>query len=128
MQRATDAAFSPDGLRLAYIGQRDDVTSFFHETEEPIGDLYVLDLTSGQRLRLTKTKHASEATPSWDPSGQRIAFVRNKARSSRLVEINADGTCETALPRQPTRPRVHFFYEGPTWQPGPGRGASRIVC
>jgi len=129
VQRATDAAFSPDGMRIAYVSQRDDVTSVFPDKDkEPIGDLYVLDLATGQRVRLTKTKHASEATPSWDPSGQRLAFVRNKARSSRLVEINGDGTCETALPREPTRPRVHFFYDGPTWQPGPGREAGRIAC
>jgi Tol biopolymer transport system component len=127
LQKATDAAFSPDGNSIAYIRETDDVTSLFHEDKEPVGELFIADLTNGQRLRLTRTEHASEATPSWDPSGQRIVFVQNKSRS-RLLEINADGTCATPLAQRSPGPRIRFLYNSPTWQPGPGREAGPIVC
>jgi Tol biopolymer transport system component len=124
---AIDATFSPDGAQIAFISRGDQVTGLYKD-KKPVGDLYILDLATRQRLRLTRTKHAAEGAPSWDPSGQRIAFVRNKGRSSRLVEINADGTCETALPKGPSHHQVVFAYDSPTWQPGPGREAGRIAC
>jgi dipeptidyl aminopeptidase/acylaminoacyl peptidase len=127
-KRATAPAFSPDGRRIAYVSQEDEIIHFVKEDREPIGDLFVLDLATGQRLRLTSTKRAAEAAPSWDPSGQRLVFVRDRGRSSRLVEINADGSCEVALPQGPRRPRVLIAYDSPTWQPGIGRGADPIAC
>lgn len=128
VKRAQDATFSPDGRRIAYVSHGDEVIHFVKDDREPVMDLFVLDLETGQRTRLTKTKRALETTPSWDPSGQRIVFVRNKGRSSRLVEVNADGSCETTLPMKPHRPRVLVGYVGPTWQPGTDRGAGRIAC
>ena len=128
LRRATAAAFSPDGTRIAYIRLTDHVIGLFHADQEPTGELFIADLVSGERLRLTRTAHAAEETPSWDPSGQRLVFARNKGRASRLVEINSDGTCETTLPGPSQRRRVLVGYSSPTWQPGPGREAGRIAC
>jgi Tol biopolymer transport system component len=86
---------------------------------------------SGLR-RLTSTPGALELLPSWDPSGQRLAFTKIKAAGGlaallgigdSIMEINADGTCPTKILSEP---RVSYY--GATWQPGPGREAGPISC
>jgi Tol biopolymer transport system component len=110
--------YSPDGSKIAL--------SRLHGRNEQ-SDLYVVDADGGALRRLTQTPKRSEFFPSWDPSGERIAYSRFRefepGRQVSMVEINADGTCPTAIL---SRPRV--AYIGPTWQPGPGREAGRISC
>jgi Tol biopolymer transport system component len=130
---SSDPSFSPDGRRIAYaktLGY--GVTAITRASDtagagDPPGGIFVLDLASGQRLRLTATK-ADDRHPAWDPSGQRLSFVRDRNGTPRLLEINADGSCKTILPKLPPRPRVHYTYGAATWQPGLGRGAGRIAC
>jgi dipeptidyl aminopeptidase/acylaminoacyl peptidase len=131
---SSDPSFSPDGRRIAYAktpGFR--VTAIARASDsagagDPPGGLFVLDLASEQRLRLTASE-ADDRHPAWDPSGQRLAFVReSRSGATRLFEINADGSCKTFLPKLPPRPRVQYAYGPPTWQPGPGREAGPIAC
>jgi hypothetical protein len=84
----------------------------------------------------------SEGRPSWDPSGQRIAFSRGPSTfpaflgetdseiPSRLLQINADGSCETLMFAKQVRHNPFFGrdFSSPAWQPGPGRGAGPIAC
>lgn len=111
--------YSPDGSRIALfrkVGRRE------------INDLFVLDVGTGGLHRLTRTTPGYELFASWDPSGERIAFARFRGRhfewADSIVQINADGTCETTV--FPRRRRIVFY--GPAWQPGPGREAGRIDC
>lgn len=113
--------YSPDGSKIA----------LFREVGEDI-DLYVLDVASGSLLRLTRTPRNVELFASWDPSGERLAFMRFSSGSSEpaslgigdsLMQINADGTCPT---KTLSAPRTGFYV--PAWQPGPGREAGRIEC
>ena len=72
----------------------------------------------------------AESLSSWDPSGQRIAFIRFEGVRTRVFEVNADGSCQFALtkrPRHKTR-RIGPLQFGLAWQPGPGRGAGPIAC
>lgn len=110
--------YSPDGSKVV----------FSREVGKPLAvDLFVLNLASGSLRRLTHTPHKDELFPSWDPSGERIAFARFRRRryesADSIVEINADGSCETEILAQE---RTVFY--GPSWQPGPGREAGRIDC
>lgn len=110
--------YSPDGSRI----------SVFREVgRRPTSDLFVLDVASGSLRRLTRTPHKEELFASWDPSGERIVFARFRRRRfespNSIVEINADGTCETEIFAQE---RAVFY--APAWQPGPGREAGRIAC
>ena len=86
--------------------------------------------------RLTRSEDVLESSPSWDPSGQRIAYVQVKADTSflpglallfptgnALMQVNADGTCRKKIASDP---KVAFY--GIAWQPGPGREAGRIDC
>jgi TolB protein len=120
--------YSPDGSKIV-------LARYIEEYGEDRGtdvDLFVVDADGTDLLRLTRTPRRSELYPSWDPSGERLAFVRIPENSSEeapfgfrtpLMQINADGSCETQVV---SRPNTYFF--APTWQPGPGRGAGRIEC
>ena len=77
---------SPDGKRLAVILSPD------HQV-----DLYVLDLQTRNRRRLTKGK-AVEASPAWSPDGKALAFVSDANGGPRINVINADGTGQKQLP------------------------------
>lgn len=113
------AVYSPDGTRIAFLrgtGKRG------------AGDLFVLDLATRSLRRLTRTPHKEEVYPSWDPSGQRLAFVRYRRGhfewANSVHQINADGSCEKAIFEVERR----VTYQAVAWQPGPGREAGPIRC
>jgi Tol biopolymer transport system component len=114
--------YSPDALKIALSreGSAEDT------------DLYVLNADGSGLRRLTRTADRMEFFPTWDPSGERLAYMRFGAGSSEaaslgigdaLMQINTDGTCATRL-----LSAAHTGYYVPAWQPGPGREAGRIEC
>jgi TolB protein len=130
---ATEPVYSPDGSRVALVatGKRRTIKSSDGETIYTMTDLAIANVDGSGFVRLTHTA-ARETQPSWDPSGQRLAYTRLKVSGGEadffgfgdsLMEINADGSCQTQVLSDPA---VSLF--GPTWQPGPGREAGPIVC
>jgi Tol biopolymer transport system component len=124
-----EPVYSPDGSKIAFLREVGRLQS---EGEEGGGswratDLFVLNRGSGSLRRLTRTPYKEELFPSWDPSGERIAFTRFRGShyewANSIVQINADGSCETEVL---ARKRTVFY--GAAWQPGPGREAGRIDC
>jgi Tol biopolymer transport system component len=120
--------YSPDGSRIALIRSVPDYKREYGEDT----DLYVINADGSGVRRLTRTPGLIELSPSWDPSGERLAYVRLPLSRSEeaifgyrvpLMEVNADGSCQTAVV---SAARTFFF--APSWQPGPGRGAGRIEC
>ena len=93
-------------------------------------DLLVVPALGGAPTRLIRVR-GGLAWPSWDPSGQRLAFTKlnggtpgTPLRSSNsIAEINADGSCPTTL-----LSLKRGFFSGASWQPGPDRGAGPIAC
>jgi TolB protein len=69
--------WSPDGTRIAF---------------EENGDLFVLELASGNILNLTNG-NGFNAVPRWSPDGLRIAFIHGEDVSSRgyLATISSNG-------------------------------------
>jgi Tol biopolymer transport system component len=119
-----------DGLFPVYSPDGSEIALFREQAED--SDLFVLDVATGALRRLTRTPGTIELFASWDPSGERLAFVRFSAANSEaasigfgdsIVQINADGTCPT---KTLSAPRTAFYV--PAWQPGPGREAGRIAC
>jgi Tol biopolymer transport system component len=113
-----EPVYSPDGSTIALsreVGKQEN------------DDLFVLDVATNKLRRLTRTPHKNELFASWDPSGQRIVFTRFRGGhnewASTIVEINADGTCESEVLSQK---RTVFW--GAAWQPGPGREAGPMHC
>lgn len=130
--RASEPAYSPDGTKLALVRWRPLVQRDGNRTVS--SDIYTSRADGSGLRRLTKTRFRDEAYPSWDPSGQRLAFVRHLPEfleseliqlgfGAKVVQMNADGTCS----REVVESSIFGLY-GAAWQPGPGRGAGRIAC
>lgn len=120
--------YSPDGTRIAFVR----ATMAYEGNSEGSTDLYVVNSDGTGIRRLTHTPGRSELFPSWDPSGERLAYVRFSAAGTEvaafgvgdaLMQVNADGTCKTKIA---SSPRMAFWAVA--WQPGVGRGAGRIEC
>ena len=120
--------YSPDGSKIAFAR---NIEEYGEDRGEDV-DLFVIDADGTGLRRLTRTPGRAELFPSWDPSGERLAYTRFPEAISEggpfgfrtaLMQVNADGTCQMQVV---SRPKTYFY--APTWQPGIGRGAGRIEC
>lgn len=127
LRGAADPVYSPDGTRIAFIRWRrlDAHKSVNRWTT----DLFTVKAGGGGLRRITNSPW-DDYSQSWDPSGERLAFVRYPPEleelgyDSAVMQVNADGSCpSTVLPASPWT-----AYFGVAWQPGPGREAGRIAC
>jgi Tol biopolymer transport system component len=137
IQHASEAAISPDGTRIAFAGYLNPIVIEAEENRDyEIGELYVANTDGSGVKRLTRNDDGVEMSPSWDPSGERIAYVQVKASTSfvpgldflfpfgnQIREMNADGSCKKTVR---TSPKLAFY--GVAWEPGEGRAAGRIAC
>lgn len=97
-------ALSPTGFRIAYDRGVENSTA---DAE----DIYVLDLRSGRRYRLTHNPN-DEETPAWSPDGSKILFVRGAwSPRAELYVMDSDGTDVVRL----TYNRV--AERDPAWSP-----------
>jgi len=132
-QHASDPVYSPDGTRLAIttIGTRRTLSRKGESLTFAPTELAIAAADGSGLTELTRTRNL-ELAPSWDPSGQRIAYVLLSpvlgeafflGAGDSIMEINADGSCKTKVL---SVPKVTLY--GATWQPGPGREAGPISC
>jgi Tol biopolymer transport system component len=130
---AAEPVYSPDGTRLALItlGKERSIERGGEWLTFSPSELAVAAADGSGLTKLTRTRNL-ELTPSWDPSGQRIAYTLITAAlgedallgtGDSIMEINAEGSCKTIVL---SVPKVSLF--GATWQPGPGREAGPISC
>lgn len=131
-REASEPVYSPDGSEVAFIRWKNWRTSAADDGSPPIDELRVTRVGTFPRSRLLRRSRKLLASPSWDPSGRRLAFIRtrvvengydNPMQGDALMAINADGTC---LKRVYTDKETTLY--GATWQPGPGREAGPIFC
>jgi Tol biopolymer transport system component len=134
-RQATQPVYSPDGGQLALIsvGKRKTKRKTFEDGEVRVTynetELAVAN-ADGTGLRKLTGTHGLEFLPSWDPSGQRLAYTYLPIdpfdfleRGSSIMAINGDGSCRTRVLSYP-----NAFAFGAVWQPGAGREAGRIAC
>ena len=87
--------FSPDGGRVAFLEAERSTTG---------GDIYIANLASGQRVRVTSD--GTNRAPEWTTDGRSLLMVRSDSvgGGSRVLRVSADGGGDTAtlLRRQRT--------------------------
>jgi Tol biopolymer transport system component len=105
-EEATDAAWSPDGARLA-------VSLWVPEAETP--SVYTMNPDGSDRALVTR----NGSSPTWSPDGERLAVIRTTygllGEKTQLVLVNADGGDERVL--VPTAGTMPSFFSTPAWSP-----------
>jgi len=128
-RNAAEPVYATDGS-VAMVRHRHEEKWRLEELAIGSSTLLVLPAGGGRPRPLVRVRGGLR-WPSWDPSGQRIAFTRLRRASRKspipgpnsIAEINADGTCLTTVAKL-----TRGFFAGSAWQPGPGREAGRIAC
>lgn len=130
-KHAREPVYSPDGMRLAMtiVGKPRRVKPGLPLLFSPT-DLALANADGSGMTKLTHTPRVVEQEPSWDPSGERLAFTQHGLGTlgygeigGSIMEINADGTCRTKVLSYPKA-----ILRGVSWQPGRGREAGPIAC
>ena len=105
-------AWSPDGSKIAFVTDRDGLTS------ENNDEIYVIDADGTNETRLTSSlqpTHNRDYDPRWSPDGNRIAFVSDRDGNDEIYVMDADGANQTRLTSDGKRDW------GPRWSPDGGR-------
>ena len=78
-REASEPVYSPDGSEVAFIRWKNWRASAVDDGSPPIDELRVTRVGAFPRSRLLQRKPTScSSSPSWDPSGQRLAFIRTR--------------------------------------------------
>ncbi len=78
-------SFSPDGARVAFSG-----------LQGAVGDIFVIDLATGQITNVTNDAFADYA-PSFSPDGQSIVYAARISGNDKLFRVGATGGAKTQL-------------------------------
>lgn len=131
-REASEPVYSPDGSEVAFIRWKNWRRNGIDDGSPPIDELRVARVGAFPRSRLLLRSHKLLVRPSWDPSGERIAFTRTRVyengyddpmKGDALMSIDADGTCLKKV----FTDRETTVY-GATWRPGAGREAGPSSC
>jgi TolB protein len=98
-----NTAWSPDGTRLAFLGEGQALRF----------DVFVIS-ADGTDLRNISNSQEDEYWPSWSPDGTRIAFPRmslTKDNQGQLIVVDLDGSHPIALDGPPVNSNT------PVWSP-----------
>ena len=83
---ASDPAWSPDGQHIAIATGRDHFGKTCFGGCSPNDEIYVVDPSGADPMRLTKDK-AEDSAPTWSPDGTQIAFVSDRANRESANDI-----------------------------------------
>ncbi len=79
---ASSPALSPDGRRVAFSARTDEAID---------SDIYVMGTDGSGRRNLTNHSGIDTA-PTWNPSGQQIAFISDRSGGPQVWVMDADGS------------------------------------
>lgn len=96
-------AWSPDGLKIAYMSPKDGDW-----------DIYVMDSDGSNVKKLTRN-YASDRFPDWSPDGTKIVFHSDRDGNPEIYTINADGTNEVRITYNPADDAEARFSPDGQW-------------
>ena len=104
METSHMPVWSPDGTRIAFVGER--------------GQLYVVNADGSNPTLLTKQTRNNQA-PAWSPDGTRIAFESTATGTSEVCVVNANGSQEKCLTNHASFKALHLTLNDdvPVWSP-----------
>jgi Tol biopolymer transport system component len=88
----TSSVWSPSGEQVSFVHRQHDHW-----------EIYVVDVNTGQRTRLTDTPAwadgtaANSVSPAWSPEGRSIAFLTDRTGKWQIWVMNADGSNQRPL-------------------------------
>jgi TolB protein len=95
------AAFSPDGTRMAFVSNRDGNN-----------EIYIMNI-DGSGLRRLTNHPAADAVPTWSPTGAQIAFTSDRGGTPQVYVMSAvDGS-------QMRKISSESWADRATWAPAP---------
>ncbi|GAB4477376.1 MAG: hypothetical protein Kow00124_20520 [Anaerolineae bacterium] len=103
-----EPAWSPDGLRLAFVSTRDGEAA-----------LYVMNSDGSGVIRVTAGgEGVRDHSPAWSPDGQRIAFTRETAGGSGLYLLDTGCLDQPEACEETVTPiTTDTFDRTPDWSP-----------
>jgi Tol biopolymer transport system component len=131
-RNAAEPMYAPDGSSFAFVRRKPWDPSGTKEEASSVGELRVGRVGVPVGSRSLVRMRGLLGLPSWDPSGQRLAFMHSKTgdpedrgpeAGNRVMAINAEGSCLTKVFSDPD-----LTLYGVAWQPGLGREAGPISC
>src|SRR5271170_5357808 len=85
LSRVSEPALSPDGKQVAFTVQTVDV----EKNIKPM-QIYVVPVNGGSPVQLTR-EGADNQRPRWSPDSRQIYFISDRAGSSQIWVMDADG-------------------------------------
>ena len=82
----TDAVYSPDGLKIAFISTHDG---------DP--EIFVMN-ADGTGIRKLTDNTAVDAAPNWSPDGSKIIFTSDRSGEYEFYTMKADGSQQLMIP------------------------------
>jgi Tol biopolymer transport system component len=79
LQQAADVQVSPDGQRVVYMREAEDIM-----TDSMTSSLWMVDVATSQQREWV---HGAASSPRWSPDGARIAFLAPDERKTQQIYV-----------------------------------------
>ncbi len=85
IKRISQTTLSPDNRYVAFV-----LTSVKFDENRSFSDIWIYDLTTGEKKNITNTPEFSENSPFWFPDSRHLAFVSTKTGTPHIFKVNIE--------------------------------------